>query len=83
MPETIESILTKKILESPDLAALIDSRAEQKLRAFRIDQRFTRRDMAQMYQVSEQTIDRMTDEELKDRGFRRIKIGVSVRFERL
>ena len=82
-PDTIESILKRQILQSPELADLIDQRAELKMKKMKQEQTLTRKQMAEMYQVSEQTIDRLTEEDLEDRGYRKIRIGVSVRFERI
>jgi hypothetical protein len=73
----------KQILDSPVLNARIMELVEQYTKVNSMPEYLTRAQMAQMYQVSQQTIDRLTDEELEDRGFRRIKIGVSVRFEKI
>jgi len=85
-PESIKEVFRNEIrdyLQSPEGLAIIDQRAEQKLQAMKSEQSFTRKQMAEMYQVSQQTIDRLTDEELEDKGFKRIRVGVSVRFERI
>jgi len=84
--ESIKEVFRNEIrdyLQSPEGIAIIDQRAEQKIQAMKSEQSLTRRQMALMYQVSEQTIDRLTSEDLEDRGFKKIRIGVSVRFERI
>ncbi len=85
-PETIKEVFRNEIrdyLQSPEGLAIIDQRAEQKLQAIKSEHSFTRKQLAEMYQVSEQTIDRLTPEDLEDRGFKKIRIGVAVRFERI
>ena len=81
--DDIASILLNKILQSPQLIQLIEQRVDLKIQTIKQEQTLTRKQMAEMYQVSEQTIDRLTEEDLEDRGFRKIRIGVSVRFERI
>lgn len=60
-----------------------DQRAEQKYLALNLSQRLTREQLSRMYQVSKDTIDRLSEEELKNLGFVKLKIGTSVRFERI
>jgi len=73
----------RNFLNSPEALKILDQRIEIHLQGLEPAQTLTRKQMAQMFQVSQQTIDRLTDEELEDRGYKRLKIGVSVRFERI
>lgn len=81
--EQLISILKSIILESPELQQLIDQRAEMIIREKEFPACLTRDQLSKMWQISKQTVDRMTDEELMKEGFRRKKIGVAVRFERM
>jgi hypothetical protein len=78
---SIEEIIKKGILESPELAEIIDQRTEEKIRTSKLSQCYTRKDLAGIFKVSVQTVDRLTDEELEDRGLRRISVGSLVRFQ--
>lgn len=78
---TLKSI----ILESPELKQLIDERAKQIVQnsTYEPIQDLTRKQLADLWQVSTKTLDRMTDEEILDNGYFRRKRGVAVRFERI
>lgn len=77
------SILKGIILDSPELLQLIDQRAEIKMKEKEFPSCLTRDQLAKIWQISKQTVDRMTDEEIESNGFLRKKIGVAVRFERI
>jgi hypothetical protein len=81
--EPIAQYLTKKVLDSQELRQLIDQRAEMMIREKEFPGLLTRAQLAKAWQISKQTIDRMTDDEIAGYGFRRKKIGVAVRFERI
>lgn len=76
-------ILKSIILDSPELKQMIRSEAELIVREKEFPSCLTRVQLAKMWQISKQTIDRMTSEELRAQGFQRKKIGVAVRFERI
>jgi hypothetical protein len=80
----ISDILTREIMQSPEMDLLIDRKVEQKVSERLVTpEYFTRDQLAGIWKVSKQTVDRMSDEALNDHGFTRIKIGNSVRFERI
>ena len=81
--DQITQLIANEILSSPELIRLIDQRAGVIVKtSSSMPQYITRNQLAEIWQVSKQTVDRMTDEEIRDQGFTRKKIGVSVRFER-
>lgn len=80
---SLEEDIKNLILNSPELTHLIDARADIKLRERSMEQELTRKQLAFKWQKSVQTIDRMSDEEIKKNGYIRHKRGVGVTFERI
>ena len=74
--ESIESMIAKQVIQSPELADFIDQRATRLLKAMVKDQSLTRGQLAEKYQVSKQSIARLSDENLKKLGFKLIKAGM-------
>lgn len=80
----ITTIIAKEVIASPEFNQAIDKTIEQRLsKISRPAEYYTREQLATLWKVSKQTVDRMTIEALKEHGFSREKIGVSVRFKKL
>jgi len=78
----ILGLLTNKLIRSPEFNQHLIGIIDQRLRLMQSTPEYlTRSQLAELWKVSKQTIDRMTEEALAERGFKKVKIGVSVRFE--
>jgi DNA-binding XRE family transcriptional regulator len=81
--DPITQILKNSILQSQELADVIDQRAEYLIKSRVHEQTLTRKQMAEKYQVSPQSIARLSKDELRRLGFKLIKVGVQVRYDRI
>lgn len=79
----LESIFLQIVLESPEIADLIDRRAEAKYQKLSHEKRLSPDEMAEAYGVSRSTIDRLTTKELSKLGWEKIYIASLPRFQRI
>jgi len=80
----ITTIIAKEVIASPEFNQALNKSVEQQLsKISRPAEYFTKQQLATLWKVSKQTVDRMTVQGLKDQGFSREKIGVSVRFKKI
>ena len=80
----ITTIIAKEVIASPEFNQALDRTIEQRLsKLSRPAEYFTKQQLATLWKVSKQSIDRMSPNALKEHGFSREKIGVSVRFKKL
>lgn len=78
----IAELIKKEIIQSPDFESLVQQKVNQAISCMnRNPEYYTREQLAKLWQVSRRTVDRMSDEALRDRGYCRVKIGNSVRFK--
>jgi hypothetical protein len=80
--DSIEAILRKGILESDEFKSALDE-SVKRYTAMVFEKRLTRDDMAKMYQISTDSVDKLSDENLSQLGWRKIKVGARVLFERI
>ena len=80
----ITTIIAKEVIASPEFNQALDRTIEQRLsKLSRPAEYFTKQQLATLWKVSKQSIDRMSPNALKEHGFSREKIGVSVRFKKI
>ena len=80
----ITTIIAKEIITLPEFRQELSRQVEQELSKIqRPAEYYTREQIATLWKVSKQTVDRMSPNALREQGFSREKIGVSVRFKKL
>lgn len=80
----ISTIIAKEIITLPEFKEELNRQVEQRLNKIsRPAEYLTYDQLATLWKVSKQSIDRMSPNALKEQGFSREKIGVSVRFKKL
>lgn len=76
----LAAIIAKEIIDSPEFSKILEEKIN---RIVCQNKYYSREELAAIWKVSKQTVDRMSEESLNAQGYSRKKIGVSVRFERL
>lgn len=74
------AIIAKEIIDSPEFSQILEEKINKIVHQHKY---YSREELAAIWKVSKQTIDRMSEESLNAQGYSRKKIGVSVRFEKL
>ena len=80
----ITTIIAKEVIASPEFNQALNKSVEQQLsKLSRPAEYFTKQQLATLWKISKQSVDRMSPNALKEHGFVREKIGVSVRFKKI
>ncbi len=82
-PESIESMLRRQTIESPEFAEAVSRIATDQFLKMSLEQRLSRRQMAKLYSVHPDTIDNLNPEELRKLGWEKIYVGSLPRFQRI
>lgn len=77
------SALKKEILSWPELTALINQRVAEAIKEKKLEKRLTGKELAEILRISYRTLSKKSDEQLTEQGFRRIRNGYLITYEKL
>lgn len=80
--EFIEA-MKREILSWPELTELINERVREAIKERKIEKRLTGKELAEILRISYRTLSKKSDEQLTEQGFRRIRNGYLITYEKL